>query len=1182
MADAVLGLLLENLNSLIQSEFGLLHGVQEEAEKLSLTLSTVQAVIEDAETKQHTDKAIAVWLRRLKDTAYDAEDVLDEWMTEVRQSEFESSQVTNSWFHFNQPVFRHKIAKKIKKVHADFDFIAGEISKFDLKIRVVERVALLDPNRETSSLLVEPEQVYGRDEDQRKIVDMLISNASSRNISVLPILGVGGLGKTTLAQLVCNDERVSKCFGARMWVCVAEDFDVKRVTTLIIECLSACGAEGSSLLITTRLETVALLMGTLPLYRLSFLSDDECWAIFKGRACGMDDEDLSADLVETGKQIVKKCGGVPLATRALGTLLRFKRDVNEWESIRGSEIWELPEEKGGAILGALRLSYNHLPTELRQCFSYCSLYPKDHELIKTELIQLWMANGFVRGIGRMDLEDMGNYIFNELLRGSFFQDPEKDYTGGIVKCKMHDLMHDLACSLTKTECCTVKKIDTVPKGMRHLSLVVSSSKPSSNPYKSLCKLNKSLRTHFLHTDKSSINPPPLHMNFSKLKYLRVLKLRETGVRQVPNSIGGMKCLRYLNLSGNYSLGFLPDSICSLINLQTLNLDGCQNLTRLPKHMRKLRSLRHLDIGGCTKLSKMPIKMGQMVGLSTLSNFIVGEKKGEQINELNGLKHLSGELLLEKLELVNNSTEATEADLASKPNLSSLLLSWGRRDGSIHRDEMQEEERKKSERVLECLQPHVNLNQNLTIHWYQGVVLPSWMTLLRNLREIQLFECWNCETLPPLGQLSRLVLLRISRMKSLKCIGVEFYGEVGGHLKGFPSLEYLLLDYMANLEEWEFPSSLLKDDENGKALLFPCLRKLWLMDCPKLETPSIFLPTSCCCLRNLNSLNIGGVSFLMQSLSNLTALETLRISEKESILSGEIEYLTALKSLVIHSCKELISLPAEGLQKLTSLNLKSLSIYSCDSIKSLPAMGRMIQEGMMMKTSCCSLVVLIIQYCSSLTSVSEGLRFLTSLETLNISFCKEFELKREDFQHLTCLRHLDLTDLPKLTSVPDVQNLTALQSLAFGSDKNLRMLPEGLQHLTSLQSLFLIVILIYINDSRELTGPTFPTFQILTSSFISICSSVPSHCLKIVFTRTTYNQHHPNSLSILPDESKTIDIHIYHCVPYLIYEFYCLRSANPVYYIYEYDCRFALNRSHLIGAISWTRNAVGTPDYDQNY
>ncbi|KAF5180038.1 Disease resistance protein rga2 [Thalictrum thalictroides] len=301
----------------------------------------------------------------------------------------------------------------------------------------------------------------------------------------------------------------------------------------------------------------------------------------------------------------------------------------------------------------------------------------------------------------------------------------------------------------------------------------------------------------------------------------------------------------------------------------------------------MRSLRHLDLSECYSLSKMPIKMGQMIELRTLSKFIVGEKTGEHIDELNGLKHLSGELKLTRLEFVKDSTEAKEADLASKPNLSSLLLSWGKFSvPCIHRDGMQQEEMKmKSERVLDCLRPHVNLNQKLAILACQGVVLPSWMSLLRNLREIQLFECWNCETLPPLGQLPRLQVLSISGAHSLKCIG-EFYGEVVGHLKRFPALEDLRLHRMPNLEKWEFPSSM------HHFLAF------------------------------------------------------------ESILSGEIENLTALKSLEIVDCYELKSIP--------------------DEIRKSHRTRIVGDFQLIMNSSCRSLLVLRIELCDSLTSVSEGL------------------------------------------------------------------------------------------------------------------------------------------------------------------------------------------------------------------
>ncbi|XP_043712704.1 LOW QUALITY PROTEIN: putative disease resistance protein RGA3 [Telopea speciosissima] len=275
---------------------------------------------------------------------------------------------------------------------------------------------------------------------------------------------MGGLGKTTLAQLVYNDERVKNHFDARIWVCVSDDFDVKRLTKAIIESMGGtandlteldpmqsrlremlsrrksflivlddvwnedqdkwdmvkssltCGNEGSAILVTTRIEKVASIMGTFPAHHLKGLSEDDCWALFKQRAFGDGSREVeNTNLEAIGKEIVKKCGGVPLAAKALGSLMRFTHTQNEWLFVRESEIWDLPEDEENTILPALRLSYNHLPSHLRQCFAYCSIFPKDLRMEKEQLVHLWMANGFIPSKGKMELEDIGNEIFNELL-----------------------------------------------------------------------------------------------------------------------------------------------------------------------------------------------------------------------------------------------------------------------------------------------------------------------------------------------------------------------------------------------------------------------------------------------------------------------------------------------------------------------------------------------------------------------------------------------------------------------------------------------------------------------------------------------------------------------------------------------------------------------------------------------
>ena len=273
-------------------------------------------------------------------------------------------------------------------------------------------------------MIIEP-QVYGREKEKNKIVDFLVGNAShAEDLLVYPIIGQGGLGKTTLAQLAFNRERVAKHFELRIWVCVSEDFSLKRMTKAIIEAASgcacddldleplqkklqdllqrkryflilddvwndeqenwqrlksvlACGAKGASILVTTHLSSVATIMGTTPPHELSMMPKKNCWELFKHRAFGPD-EVMQVELEVIGKEIVKKCGGVPLAAKALGSLLCFERKEEAWLNVKENNLWSSSHD----IMPALSLSYLNLPIKLRQCFAYCAIFPKDERIKK--------------------------------------------------------------------------------------------------------------------------------------------------------------------------------------------------------------------------------------------------------------------------------------------------------------------------------------------------------------------------------------------------------------------------------------------------------------------------------------------------------------------------------------------------------------------------------------------------------------------------------------------------------------------------------------------------------------------------------------------------------------------------------------------------------------------------------
>ncbi|XP_058078567.1 putative disease resistance protein RGA1 [Magnolia sinica] len=982
MAEVFLSTLVEtmvgNLNSLLLQQFQTARSVKKELRKLESTLSTIQAVLQDAEEQQVKSRALKNWLMKLKGVAYDADDLIDEFLTEAFQQKVRTgpammNRVRNFFSLPNSLVLRLKMGSRIKEIGERLCAIAEE-KKFHLRDGAVDPPVNTEERLQTDSLI--ESEVFGRDEDKKKIVESLIHVVTQEDVSIIPIVGMGGLGKTTLAQFAYNDKRVEEHFELRMWVCVSDNFNVMRIIKLIIELAtgSKCdlegmeslqrglqeklsgkkfllvlddvweenpekwnslkkslrGARGSKIIDTTRSDKVASIMGTLPSHHLPILSEDDCWSLFRQRAFGHERQE-HPNLVILGKEIVKKCQGVPLAAKSLGSLMYLKTEESQWLLVKESEIWDLPEEENH-ILPALRLSYYHLPSHLKQCFAYCSLFPKDYRIKKEKLIQLWMAEGFIQSSIRSNhMENIGGEYFNNLLRRSFFQDVEKDNDGNIVWCKMHDLMHDLACFVAGTECSIVQveNAESIHNMSRRLSLECGNSRKVQTFPKALKKVNH-LRTLLLLEGRSFSIPRDHFVHFM---CFRVLDLSRSSVtKELLVSIGKLKHLRYLDLSDT-DIKSLPESISTLHHLQTLRLLGLNELAELPRDMSNMTSLRHLEISEYDNLTHMPANMGELKFLQTLPIFIIGQDRGCGIKELQDL-NLRGSLIIRNLENVMCRADAQEANLKEKPNLHKLCFSWGSWDIDLKLAGNVEE-------TFEGLRPHSNLKR-LEVKGYVGVRFPHWMTS-SNLVKISLRDCRRCEQLPQLGQLPLLKGLVIQGMHAVKSIGNHFYGD--NVAEGFPSLEKLRLEDMPNLEEWS--------GFNGREVL-PCLNELSVVRCPKLTTLPRLQSLKKLTLKDSNEMLLGSVANLtslsylniedfneLRSLSgglfpNHTRLLTLQIwgCPKLESLSGELGNLAALESLSVR-CDGLVSLPEE-LQYLTSL--QNLYIEGCDGLTSLRLQG----------------------------------------------------------------------------------------------------------------------------------------------------------------------------------------------------------------------------------------------------
>nr|CAD1828954.1 unnamed protein product [Ananas comosus var. bracteatus] len=378
--DLVKGVL-DKLGSTLWDEIGLLRSFKDDADDLRSNFSAIQAVLLDAEERSNVEKeshALCDWLRKLKDAAYDADDLLDEIRTQaaLRQQQYPEVQDQNQlaakvrgFLSRANPMhlkFKLEMAHRMKELREKIGKIAKQRHDFGLAQAGPGRQA--EFKRPETFSVVDEKTIVGRDGDKEEIVKLLLETGGDHDVSVIPIVGLGGLGKTTLAQLAFNEGRVKgssaliygcgsasgeKCDDLdnsdAVASCLCRIFSQKRFLLVLddvwnedqdkwekFKVLFKDGKEGSKILVTTRSEKVSEIMKTTEQpHRLKGLSDADCWSLFKRRAFKEGEENDYPSLVEIGKQIVKKCGGVPLAANALGSMMRFKiRTEEAWSTIR--------------------------------------------------------------------------------------------------------------------------------------------------------------------------------------------------------------------------------------------------------------------------------------------------------------------------------------------------------------------------------------------------------------------------------------------------------------------------------------------------------------------------------------------------------------------------------------------------------------------------------------------------------------------------------------------------------------------------------------------------------------------------------------------------------------------------------------------------------------------------------
>ncbi|KAJ4804696.1 Disease resistance protein (CC-NBS-LRR class) family [Rhynchospora pubera] len=767
---------------------------------------------------------LKAWLQRLKDTYDEAEDILDEveyWtIAEKIKHEKRAFMVSITSLPLIKPLadfavrklnflssHKRKLGFRLNKLKNDVKDLV-EVSNHLYTVRSQSNAT---PVGETSSV---PQSTIfvGRDDKLKLIIDELLKDPvtyESKSYSVVAIVGIGGAGKTTLAQHIYKDDEVAKHFDTRMWVSLTRKMDVIKHTkamiesatsgkecpqssildalqSILVELLSRSkralivlddlwyknnedirfsrnededwerllaplnSTNGSkAILLTSRSQKLpgVLESETKFFVNLGVLTTDDSMSLFRHHAClnNMDESPLKNELEEIGVQIVEKLSRFPLAIKSVASQLRGKWDVNQWSDI-------LQGSNLNELKTTLMWSYQQLDKELQRCFFFCSIFPKGYPLRKTFLVPMWLALNYIRSTDSKNDEDIGSKYFDELASRFFFQ-----HQSG-RQFVMHDAFHDLAESLTREECFRIEDehVVEIPSTVHHLSCAVGNIKEHLPSICQLTRLRTLIFLHFLEEDSKE----SLDEILRKLKKLRILVLVLSPIiTQLPKTVCKLKYIKYLDFCRS-SITQVPEALSDMPLLCVLRLPV--GVVGLPKSIVNLHNLRHVDVidkengkfGGLP-----PVRdIGKITSLQTLPEFHVRKEKGFELHQLGNLRALKGSLFIYGLENVSHKNEAVEAKTRDK-NLDLLHFEWTEDLNGRNSDF----------ETIQALQPPKYL-KFLCIAGYSADRYPTWLEdeSIRHVHWLRFDRCNVLEVLPSkLHQWRYCKKIVLNKLRNLK-------------------------------------------------------------------------------------------------------------------------------------------------------------------------------------------------------------------------------------------------------------------------------------------------------------------------------------------------------------------------------------------------------------------------------
>ncbi|CDP19368.1 unnamed protein product [Coffea canephora] len=890
MAESVVGFLINQLSTLLSQEITLLGGLKSDVQFIKDELESMKAFLREAEAKEDNSQ-LQVWLKQVREVAYDTEDVLDDFTFRFARGYMDgfygkAGKIYNSIKNLKA---RHQISLEIKDIRARVGEISERYRRYQSQYGTQDRgfsssgQANPDFDIRAQSLFIEEAQLVGIGKPKAELMSKILDDHSQ--LKVVSVVGMGGLGKTTLVKKVYDDVAVKKQFQSHAWITVSQNFQFRDIIKNLIQqlydeirlpvprrvesmddkmliefvrdflqkrryilvlddvwsiaaweaikcVLPDCDITGRVVL-TTRIADVASApcLGSLHfIYKMKPLSDEESWTLFCNRT--FQSNDCPPNLEEVAKKILKKCEGLPLAIVAIGGVLALKdkEKTDEWEMTLHDFGGEAD---GNRIKRVLLLSYNDLPCYLKSCLLYLSIYPEDYPIDVDVIFLKWIALGFVEEKGGITSTDIAMRYMKELINRSLIQVKSTLDDGTLNTCGIHDFVREIIASKSKEQSFTTvatRYYTRWPEKVRHLAIHNFTDNPQE--FSGL----KCLRSVVIFGYED-----PLKTTFlSKFlrggpKLLKVLDLDGANLDSIPKHVFKLFHLRYLNLART-GVKIIPKSIGKLQNLEVINLGGT-NVTELPVEILNLRKLRSLHLGGVGDYSneyaiggcKCPLGIGKLISLEELYGIEADSDK--IVMEVGKLTQLRG-LAITKLR--REDGKELLSSLSRLTNLRDLIISCIEEDETLD--------------LQHSVSPKLGFLTRLMLKGRLERV-PQWVTSLQSLRHLWLDNSRLREDENVIGSLGHLPNL----------VSLGLYGAYEGEtlcfeVGGFQKLQNLELVQLTRLK-W------VRVEEES----MPSLRDVHLVGCKLMQE----LPSG---IQNLTGLQFLGFfdmsDELMQKVQNL--------------------------------------------------------------------------------------------------------------------------------------------------------------------------------------------------------------------------------------------------------------------------------------------------------------------------